>query len=282
MAHYGSLRDYRFNDDVDDIRGASLYGVDDEKLGKIEDVIFDHGSGAIRYAVVDSGGWLSSKKFLVSAGRIGPYAKHEDDFYADMTKKQIEALPRYDESSFSHDRKENERDWSDYNERYRKSLETTGGVLHREDSTHAITPDPSELPATGEALPNEESLQPERVAGVFTDTAPNSNKTRMRPAGLAARAEDSAIAGESVREEIPTRLEEEALDRRASREGGRAPASATYSGTTRQSGSVAGGDQTYSTETHRRLAAFENHLRRNRVDITSTCRSCDVKEDKVA
>jgi uncharacterized protein YrrD len=48
MAHYGTLRDHRFDDDVDDIRGASLYGMDDEKLGKIDDVIFDHGSGAIR------------------------------------------------------------------------------------------------------------------------------------------------------------------------------------------------------------------------------------------
>ena len=26
MAHYGPLRNYRFSDDVDDIRGASLYG----------------------------------------------------------------------------------------------------------------------------------------------------------------------------------------------------------------------------------------------------------------
>ena len=80
MAHYGMLRDYRFGSDVDDIRGASLYGINDEKLGKIDDVIFDHSSGTIRYAVVDSGGWLSSKKFLVPADRIRPDVKHDDDF----------------------------------------------------------------------------------------------------------------------------------------------------------------------------------------------------------
>jgi len=101
MAHYGRLRDYRFSGDVDDIRGSSLYGVDDEKLGKIDDVIFDHSTATIQYAVVDSGGWLSSKKFLVSADRIRPDTKHEDDFYADMTKQQIEALPRYDEDKFN-------------------------------------------------------------------------------------------------------------------------------------------------------------------------------------
>jgi uncharacterized protein YrrD len=42
-----------------DIRGSKLYGLNDEKLGKIDDVIFDHGTGEIRYVVVDTGGWLS-------------------------------------------------------------------------------------------------------------------------------------------------------------------------------------------------------------------------------
>ena len=31
-----------------------------------------------------------------------------------------------------------------------------------------------------------------------------------------------------------------------------------------------------------RFQAFEDHLRQNRVDITSSCRSCDVKKDKAA
>ena len=34
MAHYGTMRDFRFSHDVDDIRGAALYGSNDEKLGK--------------------------------------------------------------------------------------------------------------------------------------------------------------------------------------------------------------------------------------------------------
>lgn len=259
MAHYGMLRDYRFNTDVDDIRGSSLYGIDDEKLGKIDDVIFDHASGNIRYAVVDSGGWLSSKKFLVPADRIRADAKHDDDFHIDMTKKQIEALPRYDEDNFKQDKdnNENERAWSDYDERYRNSLETDGGVMHREGSTHTITPDPSQLPATGNALPNEDRLEPERVAGIFNDPTPNSSKTRLRPSGIAARAEDEAVVGQTVPEEMPTAEEEAALDRR--------PATGTSG-------------QTYNADRARRFSAFENHLRRNRVDITSTCRSCEVKK----
>jgi hypothetical protein len=100
------------------------------------------------------------------------------------------------------------------------------------------------------------------VAGVFTDTAPNANKTRMRPSGIAARAEDSAVVGQSVPEEMPTRLEEEGLDRKSPMGTGRA--------------------QSYDADRNRRLSAFEDHLRRNRVDITSSCRSCDVKKDRVA
>ena len=45
MSHYALLGDYRFGNAAEDIRGASLYGLDDkgqgdEKLGKIQDVIF--------------------------------------------------------------------------------------------------------------------------------------------------------------------------------------------------------------------------------------------------
>jgi uncharacterized protein YrrD len=66
MSHYGLLRDYRFEDlnTTDDIRGAHVYGRDDEKLGKIDDVIFNHSTGSIKYVVVDAGGWFSSNKFL--------------------------------------------------------------------------------------------------------------------------------------------------------------------------------------------------------------------------
>src|ERR1041385_4267107 len=103
MPHYGMLRDHRFTQDIDDIRGATLYGVDHDKLGKIDDVIFDHDSGTIRYAVVDTGGWLKSKKFLVPADRIRPDTKDEDDFYIDATKERIEALPRYDEEASAKD-----------------------------------------------------------------------------------------------------------------------------------------------------------------------------------
>jgi uncharacterized protein YrrD len=97
MAHYGMLKDYKFGETTEDIRGSALYGVNDEKLGKIDDVVFDHSSGDISYAVVDTGGWLSSKKFVVPAGRLRPSTKHTNDFSCDLTKEQIETFPPFNE-----------------------------------------------------------------------------------------------------------------------------------------------------------------------------------------
>ena len=42
MSHYGILRDVAVTQTGEDIRGSHLYGVNDEKLGKIDDVIFNH------------------------------------------------------------------------------------------------------------------------------------------------------------------------------------------------------------------------------------------------
>ena len=116
MAHYGALRDYRFSGDVDDIRGANLYGRDDDKLGTIKDVIFDHATGTIQYAVVDTGGWLNTKEFLVPADRIHSYDKDDDDFAIDATKQQIEALPKYDDDSVKNDTQ-----WNEYDRKYREA-----------------------------------------------------------------------------------------------------------------------------------------------------------------
>ena len=148
MNHYGTLRDYRFADkDVDDIRGSNIYGVNDEKLGDIDDVVFDHSTGDIRYIVVDSGGWLSSKKFLVPADRLRPSTKHDGDYQVDMTRAQIEQFPPYDEKDV-----DDEKRWHDYDDRYQKLMTTDGGVMHRTDSPdRIITPPADQIPTTASA-----------------------------------------------------------------------------------------------------------------------------------
>jgi PRC-barrel domain len=142
MGHYGTLRDYRFvqsGADADDVRGSKLYGLNNEKLGKIDDVIFDHGTGEIRYVVADTGGWLSSKKFIVPADRIRASVQHQDDFMVDLNQHQIEAFPAYNEKDV-----ESEEKWVDYERRYRSKWET-GPVMHRAETDRNITPTTAQM-----------------------------------------------------------------------------------------------------------------------------------------
>jgi sporulation protein YlmC with PRC-barrel domain len=143
MPHYGLLRDYRFDDlgTEDDIRGANVYGRDDDKLGKIDDVVFDHSSGEIRYVVIDTGGWFSHKKFLVPTHRLHSSSEHDGDFAVNLDKAQIEALPRYQESDI-----ESEDKWENYEKRYDEAWHA-GPVQHRKGSDHDVTPTPEEMPA---------------------------------------------------------------------------------------------------------------------------------------
>jgi hypothetical protein len=139
MSHYGTLGSYTFSDKDEDIRGAKVYGSDDEKLGKIDDVIFDHSTGNIRYVVVDTGGWLTTKKFLVPADRLRASTEHEGDFSTDLTKERIESLPPYDEKDLAAEDK-----WADYENRYRAKWET-GPVMHRAETDRNITPTTQQL-----------------------------------------------------------------------------------------------------------------------------------------
>lgn len=137
MARYGTLGDYRFADTEEaatDIRGAKVYGPNDHKLGEIDDVVFDEGSGAIVFVVVDTGGWLSSKKFIVPPEEIRPSLQHEDDFLVDLTKEQIETFPAYDGRALTSEEK-----WADYERRYRSKW-VERPVMHREATDRNITP----------------------------------------------------------------------------------------------------------------------------------------------
>ena len=135
MPHYGSLRDFSFEKDVDDIRGSALYGQDDDKLGKIQDVIFDHTSGEMKYVVVDAAGWFTHKEFLVPADRVHGYGQDKDSFQTDLTKERVDRLPKYDEKKIK-----SESDWADYEAEYKRAW-AEDPVLHRTDRIDlSITP----------------------------------------------------------------------------------------------------------------------------------------------
>ncbi len=246
MAHYGTLREFRFGAEIDDVRGARVFGNNDEKLGEVEDVIFDHESGNIRYAVVNTGGWLKSRLFLIPANLIQPRSKDASDFEVPLSKEQVERLPPYNEKMV-----EDHGEFSSYESAYRKELES-GPVLHRAGSDHIVTPDAEDLPpATGNETAEGFDVTPTRIAGKFTDTAPDPDKIRLRPSGTAARAEDQRLVGSAVPAEKPTRATEIGENRRAEAR-------------------------------NERFSAFEEHLRKNRIDITARCLSCGVARDRVA
>ena len=174
MSHYGTLRDYRFPETADDIRGSALYGIEDKKLGKIDDVIFDHTSGTVAYLVVDTGGWLSTKKFVVPANGVHYSVKDNDDgFHINLTKEQIENLPPYDEKDVDSDER-----WADYENRYRAKWETSP-VMHRAETDRNITPttyqmegNKSSLAASGEPVTGATEADLDAVEAA-ADTADN-------------------------------------------------------------------------------------------------------------
>lgn len=134
MAHYGTLQGVSITQIGDDIRGANVYGINDEKLGKIDDVIFDHSSGDIGYAVVDTGGWLHSHKFIVPTDGLRASTRHKEEFETNLTKQQVENLPPYDEKDLQSESK-----WSGYEGRYRSKW-IADPVMHRAETDRNITP----------------------------------------------------------------------------------------------------------------------------------------------
>ncbi len=205
MAHYGTLRDYHFSADVDDLRGALLYGPDRSQVGKVADVVFDHESGDIQYLVVDIG---RDRKVLLASNHVCRSVVEDEDFDTDFSKAQLERLPAFDEKGLQSDK-----EWKEFERRHHEAIKQEeerllqeykkeykdDPVEHRKGSDHVITPEASEMPAeSGPYRVSAADLTPERLAGKYPDTANTSAKLTMRPAGTPAHAEDAAGAGVSA------------------------------------------------------------------------------------
>jgi hypothetical protein len=193
MAHAGTLGSYRFSQGVDDIRGTTVYGADDEKIGKVDDVIFDHATMEIRYLVVDSGGWLEAGKFLIPIDQVYADAKHKDNFAVDITKQQIKSFPRYNEKSLRPGDQ-----WKKYEDEFKKFWEESP-VMHQRDSYRIITPpeEPSSAAAEASQSSNDSGIPaaeifPERLVDKFSDPRPGGHKITLRPQGTVRRVEEAA------------------------------------------------------------------------------------------
>jgi PRC-barrel domain len=102
-ATYASRLQYLDADDVDDstidFSQLEVRGHDNTKLGDIDGFIVDSASGRLHHLVVDSGGWFSSRRFLLPIG----HATVDRDARAvrvDVTRDAIERYPEFDADRF--------------------------------------------------------------------------------------------------------------------------------------------------------------------------------------
>lgn len=70
----------------------SLLAVDGE-IGGIEEFYFDETTWAIRYLVVNTGGWLTGRRVLISPVAIGGIDEEKQTIYIELTRHQIENSP---------------------------------------------------------------------------------------------------------------------------------------------------------------------------------------------
>jgi hypothetical protein len=195
MTHYGSLGTKPVWDEIHDIRGTSVRGADNTKLGEVSDVVFDHDNMAIAYIVVDSGGWLEGDVFLLPVDHVSADRTNENGLVAEVTRQQIQNSPQYDEKVM-----ESEHAWKKYEREFKKYWDEQP-IMHMKDSYRIITPPEEPTPGQGTSTSqsNESGnreldaarLFPERISSVFSDPAPGSGKVTLRPKSV-VRTEEAA------------------------------------------------------------------------------------------
>lgn len=211
MPHYAALRDYRFEDEADDLRGTILRDPSGEKIGIVKDAVIEHETGEVHYLVVDIG----SREALVPVERVIPSPADEDDLYVDLTSREMEKLQSFDDSSFGREtehhpgessasaaKTRDERAEKEYDENY-----TEGAVAHREGSDRLITPEAEELPKiTGESDIDSSRMTPNRIADKFGGVS----QPMTAPTGIPGEAGGAPDIGgrTTLKPEVSRRAEE--------------------------------------------------------------------------
>jgi hypothetical protein len=75
---------------VSDLRRVTIAATDGE-LGSVRDLYFDDLSWAVRYLVVDTGGWLPDRWALVSPKSVRRWDANSSTLHVDLTKTQFKA-----------------------------------------------------------------------------------------------------------------------------------------------------------------------------------------------
>lgn len=86
------------NSDIN-FKGLDVRGSDDSKLGDIDGFIVDPDSGRVFYTVVDSGGWFTSRRFLLPAGHA-IIDRGEGVLRVDVPRDALAGYPEFDRGRF--------------------------------------------------------------------------------------------------------------------------------------------------------------------------------------
>ena len=80
---------------MNDLEGDTIRATDGV-IGHVKDFYFDDAAWIIRYLVVDTGTWLSSRQVLISPISIGHTDWTEKTLTVSITKEQIKNSPEID------------------------------------------------------------------------------------------------------------------------------------------------------------------------------------------
>ena len=86
-------------DDVVDYDGLEVRGPSDDKLGRVDGFIVDAEAGRVYYVVVDSGGWFTSRRFLLPIGHATVDADRRA-LHVAVSKDALSRYPEFDEDRF--------------------------------------------------------------------------------------------------------------------------------------------------------------------------------------
>ena len=88
------------DDSVVNFDGLDVRGRDNEKLGDIDGFIVDVTSGRVLYAVIDSSGWFTTRRFLLPIGHATIVDRADGALRVDLARAALEKYPRFEEDRF--------------------------------------------------------------------------------------------------------------------------------------------------------------------------------------
>ena len=161
------------SDYLEDIRGSNVYGLNEEKLGTVEDALIDDRTGHLRYLLVDAG-WLRSRRFLLPADQVYAFGDGSD-LYANLRQADVESLPEFSDDMLASDAA-----FATYESGYRRGWRYDVDPSHAQTSTRLARlrdrlrsspsrPYVAKRPVVSDADVTTIGARPTGVYGVFED-----------------------------------------------------------------------------------------------------------------